>query len=133
MSASPILKRNKKKVQVKARKTQESDMIEERKPVNVNMISKYFEECQKTNVMTQDVPYTGNAGNNNTVYTATAVQLLAGTSTGPDPEMAVPSVTTAQPMTSEDMRLSGHVTKEKPIRGEKKSLGQIVRERSHFE
>ena len=96
MSASPTLRRTKKKVQMKARKTQESDMIEERKPVSVPRISKYFEDGQKTEKMTLYGPSSKNKDNNNGVYSATAEQTLASTSTGADPEMAVQSAPAGQ-------------------------------------
>ena len=117
---------------MKARKTQESDMIEERKPVNVPMISKYFEDGQKTKKMTPNVPYTRNKYNNNVVYSATAEQLLTSTSTGPDPEMAVQSAAAGRPMATEGLKLSGHMTTEEPTGGEKQSLGQNMWERSNF-
>ena len=101
MSASPTLRRTKKKEQMEARKTQESGMIEERKPVSVPMISKYFEDGQKTEKMTPHGPSSRNKDNNNGVYSATAEQTLASTSTGADPEMAVQSAAAGRPMATE--------------------------------
>jgi hypothetical protein len=75
----------------------------------------------------------GNKHNNNAVYPATTEQLLTDNSTRQPPEMAVQSGAGDRPIATEDVQLSGHMTTEEPIGGEKLNQGQNMRESSHLE
>ena len=97
--------------------------------MNVSLITKYFEDGHKTRNV---APNDGIMHNNNAVYPATGEQLLTGNSTRQYPEMAVQSGAGDRPIAAEDSQLSGHMTTEEPIGGEKLDRGQNMRESSHL-
>ena len=133
MSASPVLKKIKKRRQLDTKKTMESDKNTKQKTATVSTISKYFESGQKTRTMSIMGPGVRNKYNNNGVYMATANQTLTSTSTRADPEMAVQSAAAGRPIATEGLELSGHMTTEEPIGREKPNFDQNMRDSSHLE
>ena len=132
MSASPVLKKIKKRRQLDTKKTMESDKNTKQKTVAVSTISKYFESGQMTGGMSIIGQGTGNKYNNNGVYLATANQTLPRSSSQADPEMAVQSVAAGRPIVTEGCELSGHMTTEEPMGREKPNFDQNMRDSSHL-
>ena len=132
MSASPALKGAKKKKQLAIKKTKEGDKSMQQKPGTVSIIAKYFEKGQKTRSVSSMRPGELNKHNNNGVCTATPNPILKRSGTRADPEMALQSAAAGQPIVTEGLDLSGHMTTEKPIESNKPKTDQNLRDSSHL-